>query len=120
MLDIHGLMAGDSRLIPPRGQTSRFSSRAGFSVSTMQAGNLRQSRVRGRLRLPPGNYLRFRTRSAMNETKADMYGSYLAVFSFAIVMIVLPLFFDSKVGSVLWALVAWQIYRRDKPIIIGT
>ena len=56
----------------------------------------------------------------MNETKADMYGSYLAMFSFAIVMIVLPLFFDSKVGSVLWALVAWQIYRRDKPILIGT
>lgn len=50
----------------------------------------------------------------MNETKADMYGSYLAVFSFAIAMAVLPLFFDSKVGPVLWALVAWQIYRRDK------
>ncbi|MBI2225502.1 MAG: hypothetical protein HYU44_11265 [Betaproteobacteria bacterium] len=56
----------------------------------------------------------------MNETKADMYGSYLAMFSFAIVMIVLPLFFDSKVGSVLWALVAWQIYRRDKPTLIVT
>lgn len=56
----------------------------------------------------------------MSVAKADMYGSYLAVFSFAIVLVVLPLFFDSKVGSVLWALVAWQIYRRDKPIIIGT
>ncbi len=56
----------------------------------------------------------------MNETKADMYGSYLAVFSFAIAMVVLPLVFDSKVGSVLWALVAWQIYRRDKSTLIVT
>lgn len=56
----------------------------------------------------------------MSVAKADMYGSYLAVFSFAVVLVVLPLFFDSKVGSVLWALVAWQIYRRDKPTIIGT
>ena len=56
----------------------------------------------------------------MNETKADMYGSYLAVFSFAVVMVVLPLFFDSRVGSVLWALVAWQIYKRDKSTLIGT
>ncbi len=56
----------------------------------------------------------------MNETKADMYGSYLAVFSFAIAMAILPLFFDSKVGSVLWALVAWQIYRRDKSSLILT
>ena len=56
----------------------------------------------------------------MNETKADMYGSYLAVFSFAIAMAVLPLFFYSKVGSVLWALVAWQIYRRDKSSLILT
>jgi len=56
----------------------------------------------------------------MNETKADMYGSYLAVFSFAIVMVVLPLFFDSKVGSLLWGLVAWQIYRRDKSTLIVT
>lgn len=56
----------------------------------------------------------------MGEAKADMYGSYLAVFSFAIVMVFLPLFFDSKVGSVLWALVAWQIYRRDKSTLILT
>ena len=56
----------------------------------------------------------------MSVAKADMYGSYLAVFSFAIVMAVLPLFFDSKVGSVLWGLVAWQIYRRDKPTLIVT
>lgn len=81
--------------------------------------NLRQSRVRGRLRLLKA-LLIFRIRSAMNETKADMYGSYLAVFSFAIVMVALPLFFDSKVGSVLWAFVAWQIYRRDKSTLIVT
>ena len=56
----------------------------------------------------------------MNETKADMYGSYLAVFSFAVVMVVLPLFFDSRVGSVLWALVAWQIYKRDKSTLVST
>lgn len=56
----------------------------------------------------------------MSEAKADMYGSYLAVFSFAIVMVFLPLFFDSKVGSVLWGLVAWQIYRRDKSTLILT
>ena len=56
----------------------------------------------------------------MNETKADMYGSYLGVFSFAIVLVALPLFFESKVGSVLWALAAWQIYRRDKSTLIVT
>jgi len=56
----------------------------------------------------------------MSEAKAEMYGSYLAMFSFASAMILLQLFFDSKVGMVLWGLVAWQTYRRHKPVLVIT
>ena len=56
----------------------------------------------------------------MSEVKAEMYGSYLALFSFACTMILLQLFFDSKVGMVLWGLVAWQTYRRHKPVLVIT
>lgn len=56
----------------------------------------------------------------MNESKAEMYGSYLALFWFASAMVLFRLYLNSKVGPVLWGLVAWQIYRRDKLTLIIT
>lgn len=61
-----------------------------------------------------------RVKNEMSEAKAEMYGSYLAMFSFASAMILLQLFFDSKVGMVLWGLVAWQTYKRHKPVLVIT
>ena len=59
-------------------------------------------------------------KNKMSEAKAEMYGSYLAMFSFASAMVLLQLFFDSKVGMVLWGLIAWQTYRRHKPVLVIT
>ena len=67
-----------------------------------------------------GLQVKARIESKMNESKAEMYGSYLALFWFASAMILLRLYFNSKVGPVMWGLVAWQIYRRDKLTLIIT
>ena len=54
----------------------------------------------------------------MNDAKAEMYGSYLALFYFACTMFLLQLYFESKLGPAVWGLVAWQIYRRNKATLI--
>jgi hypothetical protein len=56
----------------------------------------------------------------MNDAKAEMYGSYLALFYFACTMFLLQLYFESKLGPAVWGLVAWQIYRRNKATLIYT
>ncbi len=54
----------------------------------------------------------------MNEAKAEMHGSYLALFYVTCGIVLLQLVIESKVGPVVWGLAAWQVYRRNKATLL--